>query len=74
MKLFKYILFTISGIFVFSVFITCVYAGGFINGVQIAIGYILSCCAGLSWLAWGIIGIYEYIVGDKKDGNRQKKQ
>lgn len=74
MKLLKYILFMIAGLFVFSVFVTCVYAGGFVNGIQLTVGYTLSCCAGLLWLAWGIVGIYEYVMGVKKDGNRQKKQ
>lgn len=74
MKLFKFIIFTIIGLFVFSVFVTCVYAGGFYNAVQQAVGYTVSCCAGLSALAFGIVGIYEYFTGDKSDGNRQEKQ
>lgn len=34
MKLLKYILFAILGIFVFSVFVTCLYEGGFVTGIQ----------------------------------------
>ncbi len=74
MKLLKYILFAILGIFVFSVFVTCLYEGGFVTGIQIFVGMALSCFAGLGWFVLGIIGVYKNMIRGENDGDRQKKQ
>lgn len=66
MKLFKYIMLTILGMFVFSVFVTCVYEGGFETVIQNTTGTVLLFIAGLGWFVMGIIKVYENTIGGNK--------
>ena len=59
MKIFKHTVTLIWGILIFSVFITSVYAGGFVNLFQRSVGYALTFIIGLFLMACGIIALYE---------------
>ena len=66
MKILKYSIALIWGLLIFSVFVTCVYAGGFVNVFQRAVGNALTLLVGLGLTAYGVIGVYCCIRSKRK--------
>lgn len=66
MKIIKYTIACLWGLLIFSVFVTCVYAGGFVNVFQRAVGNALTLLVGLGLTAYGIIGIYTILRSKRK--------